>query len=103
MRDPDVEAVWVGLMPSPGRHDPADWYYALDRIERRLARIAELEAAIGAALLELGEPDRMYPAPVANAVGILRAALAKEKEERYLGFGTDDEEAWPDPDAKEKP
>lgn len=28
---PDVR---VGLMPSPGRHDPADWYYAIDAIER---------------------------------------------------------------------
>ena len=34
-----------------------------------------LRAAIDAALHELGEPGPGYPAPVANAVDILRAAL----------------------------
>jgi hypothetical protein len=38
-----------------------------------LRRVVVLEAAIAEALDELGEPGPEYPAPVANAVAILRA------------------------------
>lgn len=39
-------------------------------------RIVRLRRAIDAALRELGVPDETYPAPVANAVDILRRAVA---------------------------
>jgi hypothetical protein len=42
------------------------------RVERAEARVKELEERIRRALNELGIPQSGYPAPVANAVSILR-------------------------------
>jgi len=44
------------------------------RLSRR-QEIARLRYLIDAALHELGEPQTAYPAPVANAIFILRGAL----------------------------
>lgn len=57
---------------------PADWL-------RLAAYNAELQAAIAAALGELGVPGPDYPAPVANAVALLRAALGDEREAADAG------------------
>jgi hypothetical protein len=50
---------------------------ALAEVEREAvaATLAELRTTVEAALNELGVPGEGYPAPVANAVDILRAAL----------------------------
>lgn len=45
-------------------------------------KIARMTLAIDAALHELGMPGPGYPAPVANAVDILRVALASTEEPR---------------------
>jgi hypothetical protein len=57
---------------------PSDWplvdvevMVALDLLDSR-ARVKELEHRIRRALNELGIPQPEYPAPVANAVSILR-------------------------------
>jgi hypothetical protein len=44
----------------------------LVKLERAEARVKELEERIRRALNELGIPQSGYPAPVANAVSILR-------------------------------
>jgi hypothetical protein len=45
------------------------------RVEALGEHVRTLEAAVKSALDELGVPGEGYPAPVANAVEILRAAL----------------------------
>ncbi len=47
----------------------------VDDVPYLLARVRELEEALREALNELGVPTDDYPAPVGNAVTILRAAL----------------------------
>ena len=43
-------------------------------------KMIQLESAVKAALDELGVPGPDYPAPVANAVEILRAALTEQED-----------------------
>ena len=45
-------------------------------------QVAKMRKAIEHALSELGIPDESYPAPVYNAVGLLRRALLAETKEK---------------------
>lgn len=51
------------------------------RYEQQAEQVSRLRTALTAALNELGVPGPGYPAPVANAVEILRAALADSPRE----------------------
>jgi hypothetical protein len=68
------EAVWDVL---EGAHDRMAALAERDELRADCVRLRE---ALGAAMNELGVPGVGYPAPVANAYGILLAALAGRPE-----------------------
>ena len=100
---PEQKSLWSQLFAYAKREEADIWHYVLaaayeiDRARPALpapepplpesggtaetpGELADLRTAIRAALCELGEPQPGYPAPVANAVEILRAALQDVRE-----------------------
>lgn len=67
MAERDTLRAQVASYEGPG------YDYEMKKLE---ARVSSLTAALEAALHELGVPDENYPAPVANAVECLSAALS---------------------------
>ena len=81
-KDRGVQADWaVSIEAEAMSWDAAEAYDRGYDEARASLDVDRLRAAIDAALHELGVPGPGYPAPVANAVDILRAALRAALEE----------------------